>query len=214
MQEVVNQITLKTRIILMGLAGFVLMWTAVVIWKFKIEDIYTNPFFRGLEFFIGVLLAASKEELEQMEFFRFFMKWKVFVLEFILLVMAVMTAVKMDFAVGNYMTYDIICLPIFMLMIFTLSGVKSGLLEKSKLLRYMSDASYAFFLAQYFTWEPTRAIMKCFNWYHNLGNILLSLSICVIITILLHEVVEKPLKKICMSIYGTWNEKDKIQMSV
>lgn len=206
MQEVVNQITLKAKIVLMCLAAFVLMWVAIIIWKFKMEDIYTNPFFRGLEFFIGVVLASCKEELEKMKFFRGFMQWKMFVLEFVILVAAVMFAVEKDFAVGNYMTYDIICLPIFTLMLFTLSGVESSALEKSKLLRYMSDASYAFFLAQYFTWELSRMVMRYFNWYHNLGNILMSLSICIVITIILHEGVEKPLKKICMSMYNKWSK--------
>ena len=197
MQEVVKQLSLKAKLLLMALACFILYWVAIVVWKFKLSDIYTNPFFRGLEFFIGILLASCKEELEKIKFLRFFMQWRWYIFELIILIVSVTYAVEMDFAVGNYMTYDMICLPIFMMMIFTLSGVSSERLEKSKVLQYMSNISYVFFLAQFFAFEISWLVIKGFNWWHNLGNIWLSIVICIVVAILLHEFVEKPLKKIC-----------------
>jgi len=203
MQEMVKQISLKAQIILLCISSFSLMWVAIVIWKFKMVDIYTNPFYRGLEFFIGVLLAASKEELGKMKFFRFFMQWKIFWIELIILIVSVHVAVEEDFAVGNYMTYDMFCLPIFMLMIFTLSGVQSVTLEKSKILRYMSDASYAFFLAQLFIWVPLGKLVKYLKLEHyHVEKVLVGLVLCMVVAVVLHEGVEKPLKKLCMSMYN------------
>lgn len=197
MQELIKQLSLKTKLILMALAGFILYWIAIVIWKFKLPDIYTNPFFRGLEFFIGVLLASMKEELEKIKPLRFFQHWVWFPLELFVLIVAVTYAVEADFAVGSHMTYDMICLPIFVMMLFTLSGVSSGILEKSKILQYMSNISYVFFFAQFFAFDISWRIIKGFDWWHNTGNILMSFTICTVIAVLLHELVEKPLKKVC-----------------
>lgn len=198
-QEVTKQLSLKARLILMALAGFVLYWIAIVIWKFKLPDIYTNPFFRGLEFYIGVLLASMKEELEKIKPLRFFQHWVWYLVELVILIEAVTYAVEADFAVGSFMTYDMICLPIFVMMIFTMSGVSSKILEKSKLLQYLTDISYMFFLAQFFTFDISWRIIKGFDWWDNKGNIMMSSAICIVIAIVLHELVEKPLKKLCMS---------------
>ncbi|MBR2402297.1 MAG: acyltransferase [Lachnospiraceae bacterium] len=196
MQEVLKQLSFRAKMTLILLCYFILAWFAIVVWKLKLEYIYTNPFFRGIEFLSGAVLAAGIEELQKIKFCQWFMKWRIFLAEMLILILVVTAAVELDFAVGNYMTYDMFCFPIFIIILFTLSGVESKRLASSKLLRYLSSISYVFFLAQFFTWDLSGWIIKSFAVDNNYLKMGISFGICMLFTILLHEFVEKPIRRL------------------
>ena len=58
----------------------------------------------------------------------------------------------------------------------------------------MSGCSYAFFLAQFFTWPLLRKLTIVND--KNILKIILSFVVCIMISIFIYEVVEKPSKKI------------------
>lgn len=112
--------------------------------------------------------------------------------EVILLIGGVSAVVQRNFAVGDYMLYSWIALPLFTVMIITLSeswNMSGDAFVIKKVLPYLSKISYAFFLAQFFTWPLMHKIIDLVS-DDNLFKILVSFVITLIFSILLHEAVE------------------------
>lgn len=192
MQEVVKQMTTRTKWMSLALCSAILFWSPLVVHTFKTDSIYSNPFFRGLEFFIGVLLCSLPIRAG---IAKILATWKSLLVEVLLLVAGVSIAVRLNIFVGNYMLYDWIVIPLFAFMILTLAGLKSPRLHNSAVLRYASAASYAFFLAQTFNTEIENWLFATCDIQNNVLQIAVSVALCVIIAVALHELVEKPCAK-------------------
>ena len=192
MQEVVKQMTTRTKWIALAVCVAVLFWSPLVVHTFKTDSIYSNPFFRGLEFFIGVLLCSLPIRAG---IAKLLATWKALLVEVLLLVAGVSIAVRLNIFVGNYMLYDWIVIPLFACMILTLAGLKSPRLHNSAVLRYASAASYAFFLAQTFNTEIENWLFAACGIQNNVLRIAVSVALCAIIAVALHELVEKPCAK-------------------
>ncbi len=192
MQEVVKQMTTRAKWMSLAICTAVLFWSPLVVHTFKTDSIYSNPFFRGLEFFIGVLLCSLpiRDGIA-----KILATWKALLVEILLLVAGVSIAVRLNIFVGNYMLYDWIVIPLFAFMILTLAGLKSPRLQGSAVLRYASAASYAFFLAQTFNTEIEKWLFATCNIQNSVLQIAVSVALCAIIAVALHELVEKPCAK-------------------
>ncbi len=193
MQEIVKQMTTRTKWIVLAVCVAVLFWSPLVVHTFKTDSIYSNPFFRGLEFFIGVLLCSLPIKASVAKLLA---TWKAFVVEILLLVAGISVAVRLNVFVGNYMLYDWIVIPLFAFMIITLAGLKSPRLQRSAVLRYASAASYAFFLAQTFNTEIENWLFATCGIQNNVLQIIMSVALCAVMAIALHELVEKPCAKV------------------
>ena len=193
MQEVVKQMTTRAKWIVLAICTAILFWSPLVVHTFKTDSIYSNPFFRGLEFFIGVLLCSLPIRAG---IAKILATWKVFVAEAVLLVAGISIAVRLNVFVGNYMLYDWIVIPLFAFMIITLAGLKSPRLQGSAVLRYASAASYAFFLAQTFNTEIENWLFAVCGIQNNVLQIIMSVALCAVMAIALHELVEKPCAKV------------------
>ena len=117
-------------------------------------------------------------------------------METLLLVAGISVAVRLNIFVGNYMLYDWIVIPLFACMILTLAGLKSPWLQGSAVLRYASAASYAFFLAQTFNTEIENWLFAACGIQNNVLQIIMSVALCAVIAVVLHELVEKPCAKV------------------
>jgi peptidoglycan/LPS O-acetylase OafA/YrhL len=192
MQEVVKQMTTRTKWMSLAICSAILFWSPLVVHTFKTDSIYSNPFFRGLEFFIGVLLCSLpiRDGIA-----KILATWKALLVEVLLLVAGVSIAVRLNIFVGNYMLYDWIVIPLFACMILTLASLKSPRLQNSKVLRYASAASYAFFLAQTFNTEIENWLFAACDIQNNVLQIVMSVVLCAVMAIALHELVEKPCAK-------------------
>lgn len=192
MQEVVKQMTTRAKWVALAICTAVLFWSPLVVHTFSTDSIYSNPFFRGLEFFIGVLLCSLPIRAG---IAKILATWKALLVEVLLLVAGVSIAVRLNIFVGNYMLYDWIVIPLFAFMILTLAGLKSPRLHNSAVLRYASAASYAFFLAQTFNTEIENWLFATCNIQNNVLQIAVSVALCAIIAVALHELIEKPCAK-------------------
>ncbi|PWJ35754.1 acyltransferase family protein [Fibrobacter succinogenes] len=193
MQEIVKQMTTRTKWMSLAICSAILFWSPLVVHTFKTDSIYSNPFFRGLEFFIGVLLCSLpiRDGIA-----KILATWKALLVEVLLLVAGVSIAVRLNIFVGNYMLYDWIVIPLFACMILTLASLKSPRLQNSKVLRYASAASYAFFLAQTFNTEIENWLFAACDIQNNVLQIVMSVALCAVMAIALHELVEKPCAKV------------------
>ena len=185
MQEIVKQLQTKGKILSIIICAFILWWAPLVVHGFGTDSIYSNPFFRGLEFFIGILLCSLPTKAKHLY------TAKAFIAELAFLFVAVSLGVRSGFAVGNYMLYNWIALPSFALMLVTLSGLKSTRLHNSRFLRYASGASYAFFMAQTFNTEIENYIFTTWTIKSNLAMIAISITVCTAIALAMHELFEK-----------------------
>ena len=189
MQEIVKQMSTRTKWMALAFCTAILLWSPLVVHTFKTDSIYANPFFRGLEFFIGVLLCSLPIRAG---IAKVLATWKALLVEVLLLVAGVSIAVRLNVFVGNYMLYDWIVVPLFAVMILTLAGIKSPQLQGSAVLRYASAASYAFFLAQVFNTQIENWLFPLCGIQNNALQIAVSVALCAVIAIALHELVEKP----------------------
>ena len=190
MQEVVKQWGTRAKLVAIALSVIILFWSPLVVHYFSTDSIYSNPFFRGLEFFIGVVLASLPVKAKWVS------TWRAFIVETVLLIVGVSVAVKLNIFVGNYMLYDWIAVPLFGCMALTLAGLRSSRLQNSKTLRYASAASYAFFLAQTFNTDIEKYLFAQWNIQCNVLQIVMSVVLCSVMAVLLHEFVEKPCAKV------------------
>ena len=193
MQEIVKQMSTRAKWIVLAICTAILFWSPLVVHTFKTDSIYSNPFFRGLEFFIGVLLCSLPIKASVAKLLA---TWKAFVVEILLLVAGISIAIRLHVFVGNYMLYDWIVIPLFAFMIITLAGLKSPRLQGSAVLRYASAASYAFFLAQTFNTEIENWLFATCGIQNNVLQIIMSVALCAVMAIALHELVEKPCAKV------------------
>lgn len=182
------------KIILIVILWILLVYAAIIPQVYGIATIYTNILYRILEFTIGVLLFRLKipNRIEGL-----LGNWWAFIIELVLLNASLFVGMELIGIPTDFMLYNWCAIPCFILMIITLSNLEENAFFKSRFLSYASGASYMFFFAQFFTWHPTRFVIK----YLHLGDALyiklsISLIFCIIITVLLHEFMEKPVKKI------------------
>ena len=114
----------------------------------------------------------------------------------VVMIVGVTIGVKLNVSLGNYMLYSWVCLPIFILMLPSLAGVDFGRIQNSKVISYLSAISYDFFLAQFFVWNIMQKVVVITGINNNVFNIVMSLFLCVLIAMVIHEIIEKPSKKV------------------
>lgn len=194
LQEVAKQISTKYKSICIALCVFILLYAPFVEYKFETADIYTNPFFRILEFSIGVMLAALKPKFDEMKFIKKIYNWVTLLFVDVVMIIGVTVAVKLNISVGNFMLYSWVCLPCFIIMLVGCSGVESVRLSKSRFISYCSGIGYVFFLAQLYSNLICKVIISKLSITNNILIIVLGWGVCIIIAVVLHEIFEKPIK--------------------
>lgn len=197
--QIIRQLRKKEKFIVYVILIIILLYSPIVVWWFGLASIYSNPFFRTIEFVLGMLLASNYDEFEcDGRINRFFLNKKAIFVETIVLILAITIAVRLNISVGNYMLYSWICLPIFSMMFPALQKIN---LRGNRLLAYASDISYAFFLAQLFVWRIMRWLIDLFVIKNNSVLAFISFIICCILAIAIHELIEKPGKNMFRRVF-------------
>ena len=194
--EMVKQMEIKDKMILLIMCSFILLYSPVVVWYIGLDSNYSNPFFRSLEFIIGVILFSSISEIKQGKITKKLLSWKFLLLESMYGIIVVSVMVSLKIQLSNYLLYSWITLPCFIMILPTLASLEFCFIRKSKRIKnfilYLSEISYAFFLAQFFLWRVMRGICSIWSIENNIMKIVLSLTVCTVISVLLHEIIEKP----------------------
>lgn len=168
-QTIVKIANVRERIIIGLLAGGGLLYSPIIVWLFKTERTYSNPYYRLLEFIVGAIIASLRyEPMRNRLLKKHLYTWYMFLVEFIFYIIGV--SIGRYYGIGstdNYMLYSWVGLPLFSLMLISLSGVDSNILQKSKLFKYSVDLSYCFFLAQIFSNRICRVIILQYNISNN-----------------------------------------------
>lgn len=189
LQHVTKQLNTKYKILLIVVLMWVELWAAVIRTKFNIGSIYANPFYRIIEFAIGLLVADINLTAEGRMLNRL-RSWFVFALTVVALLVGI-SVINYFYDTNDYMLLNWIVLPCFVIMFFGMGYNEVKWLEKSHVLGYSSELSYAFFLSQFFVWPLGRWFVERLGCDNNWIRILFSFSLCFIISVLMYEIVQR-----------------------
>ena len=96
---------------------------------------------------------------------------------------------------GNYMFLSIGTLIPFSIIVYALGNLEFGKILSNKIVLYLSSLSYCFFLSQLFMPKLGKCIFEYFE-CPNILKIFVLFVLCAVISIALHELVERPLGKL------------------
>jgi peptidoglycan/LPS O-acetylase OafA/YrhL len=180
---------------------FIMLISPIVQHEAHLASIYSNPFFRFIEFCIGLLIAQLNDEKKDTSLILSFLQesW-VLVITFIVLVGGVTLATFVKIP-KDYMLYSWIALPCFEVIFIKLGRIQSNCFENKSLL-YCSKISYAFFMAQLFAWDILKWLFSVTEIPNiNILRILMSFVVCMGISVILYEFIQKPVKNIALIRY-------------
>ncbi len=116
------------------------------------------------------------------------------IVSIIALVAGITLVIRMGFP-KSYQAYNIIALPCFIVMMLSLS-CQQFKVKHTKTILYMSIVSYAFFMTQIFLWPLCQWLVGLLGYDTNLLRIVLSFVTCSIVSILMYELVDKPVGRL------------------
>lgn len=185
----------KLRIITVSILSFILLWSPFVQHIFHLQSIYSNPFFRALEFSIGILVSQMNMSEKPLKIIAFLRKPIVCIFSLICLIVCVSIARKLDIP-RDYMLYSWIALPCFISLIVSLGEFEFKILHNSKMIKYLSELSFCFFLGQIvYVWYAVNRGMESFGCNANVIKITLSFIVVFCIANFLHYCIEVPSTK-------------------
>ncbi|MFR8329050.1 MAG: acyltransferase family protein [Clostridium fessum] len=195
MQEVIKQSNVQQKMIYFFVGLIIMLWSPIVILKFNLSNIYSNPFFRMLEFFMGAILCSLKGQIEKLPISKKIYSPITICVEWIALIAMISVGIKLNVQVGDYMLYNWIALPLFAIILVSMSGTDFRIFNKT-FIRYLCKISYAFFMAQFFVFKLTKRILSILGQDGNFLKIVLSFTLCCAFSIAFYEFIEKPISSL------------------
>lgn len=199
LQIISKQMTDKTRFIIITILCGILLWSPIVQFFFKLQTLYSNPFFRILEFTIGILISQININKQKCyPLFRFLRKYTVSIFTVIIYVAGLGIASRMGIP-KDYMLYSWVALPCYISLLVSMGYHDFPILQGSKTIKYLCDISYCLFLGQLvIVWHGVKLFMEHIGCDSNILKIFLSASIVFIIANVFHFCIEKPSSRYLM----------------
>lgn len=196
LQTMISQISNRSRVILLIVLIGILLYAPIVQMFFKLQPIYSNPFYRLLEFTIGILLAQNNCSSIDNKILNLFRNKYMLMFSVVLLVVLISLALHIGIP-NNYMLLNWIAIPCFCVMIIALGVIPFSSLKNNRTLAYLSSISFTFFLCQVLpVWTVSGKVCDWIGIDINILKIVVSFLFCVVGAVLIHELVEKPASKL------------------
>ena len=194
LQIITRNISNRYRIALIILMSAILLWGPIVQRYFSLQTIYPNPFFRTLEFSIGILVSQLNTS-NMCELISFLRKRFVCILSLVILIVGISVA-KMNSIPADFMLYNWVALPCFISLMISLGSYRFRYIQNSKIIKYLSAISFCIFLGQIrYVWYGVKYALDHVGCEANIVKILVSFTIVFIIANALHYIVELPSSK-------------------
>ncbi|MBQ6270277.1 MAG: acyltransferase [Clostridiales bacterium] len=165
-------------------------YSEYLVFRYDLDTNYSNPWFRILEFVIGVIVCSLMFKMTEK---------KALLCAFIGLTFTAAAAFIMRFAMHYPFNITILRL--------TIPGVSFVLLisrsikwKGNKVIRVLSGMSYHFFLVQLILWDVSSKVMKILDVSGNKAKIAVSLISCTIISFLMYMCFDMPIKKLATKV--------------
>ena len=185
----------KSRIAVILILAFLLLWSPFVQHIFHLQSIYSNPFFRALEFSIGILISQMNLADKPCRFISFLRSPVVCIVSMICLVAGISVA-RMIGIPRDYMLYSWVALPCFVSLVVSLGHYKFKRLQSSRVIKYFSEISFCFFLGQIiYVWYAVKYVFDYFGCGSNMLKVITSFLVVFCVANILHFFVEVPSSK-------------------
>lgn len=193
LHQLTKQINDQRRLILVLCLSAILLYSPFIQSYFHLQSIYSNPFFRLLEFSIGVMICQmNMKEDANCKIIQILRKPAICILS----VIALLVGVSVAFYIGipaDFMLYNWIALPCFISLLVSLGYIKFQGIRDSKTIKYLSALSFSIFLSQIIAvWHVVKFAMDYVGCDSNWVKILVSTIICFSIANFFHYCVEIP----------------------
>ena len=194
LQTIIGKMTDKARIILISACAFILLWSPFVVYRFQCGPIYSNPFFRLLEFTTGLALANlnNSESLAGCKTLNCLRAKPMPLIAGILMIAGISLAVSLNVAPGNFMLYNWIVLPCYGIMLLGLGHQRYRSIQDSQVLAFLGKISYAFFMAQFFVWDISNYALNYSGTDSNMLRITVSFITCSLLSLVFYYGIGKP----------------------
>lgn len=190
MLRIVSFLSRKTLLIWGTLIFVLLLLSPWIVYTFQIQDIYSNPYIRSLEFMLGIILAATFAEDISDRLNSLLRSRMSRLLSYLSIVIVVMLLLKMHVPHMTYMSYSAILIPFFC---WQLLGHTTVPRKENVIINHLADISYSFFLLQLFVFKFTVDASQCIGHVDVNIQFALALIICLVLASLSHKFVEKPI---------------------
>lgn len=182
--EIIKIMSFRYRIILLVVLAIFPIYTYYLTLWCGLASTYSMPFFRFVEFLTGVLLCSLRKPLLNWNNIK--IKVRNIVLVFIMLALTIISAYVI------YKNISFTYMPLMCAVILLSSVVSIPIIDKSKLIPILSNASYVFFLLQCYLNNPL--VLKVPPKY----RFIVVLIGLVVLSIAINVLYEKPIKKIIL----------------
>lgn len=186
------------------LASFYILLAIIPIiqlyFRYTLESVYSNPFLRMLEFCIGVTLAAMWEEFKrvgQNSLIMFMQKKVVFFMSLVIWFISTSVPSWLNVPQVGYVAYNATVIPCSMCLLTYLGTLSVKMDGNHIALLYLSSISYGFYLSQLLSF-PLSIYLLSETILSGPAGIMIAMCFSVIISIVCHELISKPAKKILM----------------
>ncbi|MFQ8841410.1 MAG: hypothetical protein ACLR8P_11315 [Clostridium fessum] len=171
-----------------------MLWSPIVILKFNLSNIYSNPFLECWNFYGSNIMFFKRADRKITDIKKIYSPITICV-EWIALIAMISVGIKLNVQVGDYMLYNWIALPLFAIILVSMSGTDFRIFNKT-FIRYLCKISYAFFMAQFFVFKLTKRILSILGQDGNFLKIVLSFTLCCAFSIAFYEFIEKPISSL------------------
>ncbi len=203
LQIITQKMTDKNRIVLIIVLSSILLWSPFVQHYFNLQKIYSNPFFRALEFSIGILVLQLNIYYSPSKLINFLRRPFICIVSLLVLFVGV-TGARMYNVPADYMLYNWVALPCFVSLMVPLGSYNFKKLLNSKFIKYLSELSFCIFLGQIiYVWYVVKYALQYIGCEANIMKILISFMIVFCIANVLHYFVEVPSAKYLKQKYLT-----------
>lgn len=195
-QIISQKISDRNRGLMMIVLSAILLYSPLVRYYFNIQTIYSNPFFRAIEFSIGVLVSQLNTTSNPSKLICFIRKPIVCFASLVVLVVGVSIVKKMINIPTDFMLYSWVALPCFVSLMISLGSYKFGKLQNSKIVNYFAEISFCIYLGQIvYVWYAVKFAFEYIGIESNIMKILVSFIMVFLIANVLHYLVEIPSTK-------------------
>ncbi len=184
---------------------FLLMYSNILIARFGLDGLYSNPIARAAEFALGSIFAELLfREGKKINDHNLEVKSKTYpgvpgvsrsAWMILVLIAASLVIARIAHVGKHVIVYGYLVSPAVLFLLLLSSLVRSKVLENSRVLSALSGMSYQFFLAQLFLWKLTAYVLDRFALSGNKTKIGVSLILCTLLSYVVWKYYDKPVRK-------------------
>lgn len=198
---------------------FLLTYLPIVGNYYALGGVYSNPVYRCIEFAFGVLISYSAYYISTNAAFEKHQTISSIVTAaFSLLLFAIFSYFLINgSAVGiGKLVFPLSSISLYPFILFTLCATfvsRCSWLENNKLLKYLSGLVYYFYILQLLLWKISDAVIHGLNKVlgidlsSNVSRLTVSFIICLLLSIVLFEFFDKPIKRFCFNRFNIFSKK-------